>query len=841
MAVGYPGFNGLPNVGSTTGLDGLPDTNTPDLTADQKLAKNVFQEQVQQFLGVLNPAIVSEDAIADMQEAADSEDTSESEKAGLQASIAAAQMMNVFASPAVRVYVLTILVSLILSILRKMPGTGHVPSWTGVMQALSQGGLRFTMDSAIKAGWAVLPEGSEILTGTWKSNSSTSTNITDQEFPLFAEPRPQDLGDFPDYQIFVPIAPMKNLHRSGSNMITSDGTYYMKVCYGGMLIDGMDWQNFLYYGNPYDALTARNTQNAKYFGTEYYTSSGGHAGGRGRYWDVSFTDQDDQRFKCTKRTTSNLFKQLIDSDYETVQTADGKELLVPREKTDVFQVKFGEDNNANINNWAYDVAAIGKKITGYMPMVWAYDPECVIPWYGSTAPSWTVSPDVKTLKYRKNGEGSDFETGLACIKLRGVHRVENKNPGLLGLKLHADGNRIVEDTDAELYQADEIILVGVKYVGLQVSTPNFLMSKIVIKDVDGKSRFKLKSDKKPFVPDYGLTDSNYSSFKSKYNDVVNELEAAKSSSSAGAGLLHLENARDYMQTLSEGAYVSSFPQLKSMYSRLASLYAYGVDRTWSTTIPLIERELEYLKQFHTQYISASDEDASLRWENMGFEFSAAAVDMNNAYVEEYQGGRGEILEKIYGDWLTKKLISEYYPEVPSDTSKYAIKSASIAEDDDTDAYFNRYHDSSPSYKDRGFGCMYLYGKFSGTYNTPSNWSVSGTVYIDKDMVTYLGIGKPRVAIWSSGELATKDDTAGVKPLPVSNVNLSEAPSVEFEIPDPCVQPFVGAEAKLKMLLDSDADKYTVMATYGCCFTEEIWEEFQKLKKSWKTRKSMRWY
>ena len=130
MAVGYPGFNGLPNVGSTTGLDGLPDTNTPDLTADQKLAKNVFQEQVQQFLGVLNPAIVSEDAIADMQEAADSEDTSESEKAGLQASIAAAQMMNVFASPAVRVYVLTILVSLILSILRKMPGTGHVPSWT---------------------------------------------------------------------------------------------------------------------------------------------------------------------------------------------------------------------------------------------------------------------------------------------------------------------------------------------------------------------------------------------------------------------------------------------------------------------------------------------------------------------------------------------------------------------------------------------------------------------------------------------------------------------------------------------------------------------------------------
>ena len=109
------------------------------------------------------------------------------------------------------------------------------------------------------------------------------------------------------------------------------------------------------------------------------------------------------------------------------------------------------------------------------------------------------------------------------------------------------------------------------------------------------------------------------------------------------------------------------------------------------------------------------------------------------------------------------------------------------------------------------------------------------------MVTYLGIGKPRVAIWSSGELATKDDTAGVKPLPVSNVNLAEAPSVEFEIPYPCVQPFVGAEAKLKMLLDSDADKYTVMATYGCCFTEEIWEEFQKLKKSWKTRKSMRWY
>lgn len=93
--------------------------------------------------------------------------------------------------------------------------------------------------------------------------------------------------------------------------------------------------------------------------------------------------------------------------------------------------------------------------------------------------------------------------------------------------------------------------------------------------------------------------------------------------------------------------------------------------------------------------------------------------------------------------------------------------------------------------------------------------------------------------WGEGSLKAKESTqVGSVEFGTPNVVVSGAPSFEFEVLTPCTVPQANIERKLTMLVNNDADRFTVMATFGCCFTEDVWDKFCELKRMAKSERHM---
>ena len=68
--------------------------------------------------------------------------------------------------------------------------------------------------------------------------------------------------------------------------------------------------------------------------------------------------------------------------------------------------------------------------------------------------------------------------------------------------------------------------------------------------------------------------------------------------------------------------------------------------------------------------------------------------------------------------------------------------------------------------------------------------------------------------------------------------VQDVPELVFEAEDPCTQPQSDMAKKMAMLVENDADQFTVMAAFGCCYTDDLWDKFLELKKA--KRHMVRW-
>lgn len=131
----------------------------------------------------------------------------------------------------------------------------------------------------------------------------------------------------------------------------------------------------------------------------------------------------------------------------------------------------------------------------------------------------------------------------------------------------------------------------------------------------------------------------------------------------------------------------------------------------------------------------------------------------------------------------------------------------------------------------GFGFMQTAdGYVYGTQTLPTGSDLDPTV-----AYTYNDYAKERFFTFGSGSLESREDIDvgdGLTPPSTSYqpVILQSNPSVSVKAYTPCTYPPVSVDSKLRMLVDNDADKFLVMATFGCCYTEELWDRFVELKR-----------
>jgi hypothetical protein len=85
--------------------------------------------------------------------------------------------------------------------------------------------------------------------------------------------------------------------------------------------------------------------------------------------------------------------------------------------------------------------------------------------------------------------------------------------------------------------------------------------------------------------------------------------------------------------------------------------------------------------------------------------------------------------------------------------------------------------------------------------------------------------------FTDGKATVKNKVEMNKAVPDAQPNFfQDAPEIVFEAKDPCTIPQSAMDKKMAMLLENDADQFTVMAAFGCCYTDDLWDKFQELKK-----------
>ncbi len=444
MPVQYPIFNGLPGIPPNVAeaLSGLGDVSVPDVNFGANVPDGQIQKIWDSITKSLCPPVVPDSEIDSLKKAI--EDNPD-QAASLQTTLAAAQTANMFASPAVRVFILFWVVSILLSIVRKIPGVRGVPSLSGMMSALATGGFDFQMDHDVKSGWAVLPLGSISLTGTWDGHE-----ITNQEFVYAGEPRHS--------QWPIPVFPDRNSEHQGN--------YYLKTCYGEIIV-GPDEKPYVW---EYDSEPCRPA--ASNFQADYQNSSGTHVGATGRQFQITITDGS-RHFECTRIETSTKgrIKEFVSRDLNSVSSADGS-LALPRDVLTPYAMTFGEGEVS----YGYEMTRLssgGKKVS------WSVSYHCMTQ-IGRTTEHPEDYP--RYLKLSSSDFSDDLYFTPCKIHFFGLKRKDGKRGGILG---PLDGETWVS------YYAEKVVVFGMSYAS---NTGICQIARVEITDSNKKGSLRLKTD-----------------------------------------------------------------------------------------------------------------------------------------------------------------------------------------------------------------------------------------------------------------------------------------------------------------------------------------------------------
>lgn len=701
----YPPFLGLPTIPPNVAdaLQGFGDVSVPDVNFGANIPENQLQKVWDSILEGFNPSVVSKEEMAELEQA--KEDNPE-QAASIDATLQAATMANMFASPAARVCILFWAVTILIAIIRKIPGVRGVPSLSGMLSAMATGGFSFTMDGTIVSGWAVLPWGYQTGTGTWDGHS-----ISSQKFMNAGEPR--------HAQWPIPIFPGRNSE--------DQGNYYLKTCYGEMKI-GPDAKvyEWNYDSNPYNPTESK-------FAPEYFDQQGNKKNASGRQMQITITGTSGNasNFNCTKYETGTKgnIATLTSKNLNEVSTADGN-LALPKDKIHVQSATF----SGQIMN-AYDLPYLSAdKGTGNAPISWcATHGRMMLDDYLSHDPTYLFVAAEDGIVYRFR---------FCKIHFEGLHRKDKKTG--------ADYFLGADTTDTVNYTADKVWIYGfVEYDSTLSVSSSKVVAHVVIEDKDGNGTLRLRSTKKDLT----------------------------SSSSNADRIVWVDND--------------------------------------------------------------GNDDAYYEW-SISSATSSAYVDICT-YDNESSVTRSDIATEMMEDHNKANLPAftpSSHPE-HSTCTRQRITTAKVFRFNQTsaegnDVYLNK---NGGSDNNDGFGVV---DKFTMVrLRDGQTWASGNYDYIDLNIAM-----KPYIALWGAGSLVTKESVdfqGGFKIPAAPTVALQDTPSFGYEVLKPCTYPPSGMNAKMQMLVNEDADRFTVMATFGCCFTEEVWERFVELKKMAKAdRHFVRW-
>ena len=266
---------------------------------------------------------------------------------------------------------------------------------------------------------------------------------------------------------------------------------------------------------------------------------------------------------------------------------------------------------------------------------------------------------------------------------------------------------------------------------------------------------------------------------------------------------------------------------------------WGMDKSVSGQIDLHVFNLNanylylYLTSDKNKYASSTVATCLRMVPHVGTEFGFTAYDLRSGTTWKIYRFETDTTEKLNAFLKFVACSREYtidtaFNQMPTAHTEVTPSGTifRVSLDEGTD--YPPFNSASDGY---GFGFMQTAdGYVYGTQTLPTGSDLDPTVtYPSNDYA------KERYFTFGSGSLESREDIDvgdGLTPPSTSYqpVILQSNPSVSVKAYTPCTYPPVSVDSKLRMLVDNDADKFLVMATFGCCYTEELWDRFVELKR-----------
>ena len=907
------GFNGLPQIdpAATNVLDNTPDVNMPDVSGGVAPGDDALTRFYLGLVSGLSPSIVSQEEIDQLDQIANDPNSSDEEKTAAKSQKDAAIVANSLSSPFIRLVILTYIVTIILMILKRIPGVSGVPSVSDIAKGLFGEGYEWTDDLEVD-GFLLLDDSLFIApsdkvqdTGSISNDyrqyryipsmeiKEATTGDAYQTYPLVSKVAEKHSGfSIPVFTTSIPVFPQTvvnsySVYWNKFNFkLTASADYYFKFATPGSVLRlgddeyVLDWDGYAPH-SPTPLIVPE---------------SGSMTRATGRVLDMTVnvvvTRSED---KSSFTVSSNGFAENVPEEYSNPTPAYvrfyknhkyiaadnrielGDAIDVTNLKFEGGTVNYGYDIN-ELNNDSWTSLCESNAVLGTQGG--AADPYYCLEGnrFGPYIPSQdTEEYGASFVRNRKNGlvfsyslnsdpntrmmmpEEPDSNTWnqnlyIGKIMFKGIHRLDIK-----GREKKFPSN-LVYDNEYEEFYADHVQIWGYRYYDPNSSSPTSPIKNVEVFfiDIDDSGSgehggmFYLKSNNEYYKSEAKV----YSHFETALNKLVDAL----------ADLMHTPS-QSYFEAAKDDVVDAYSESTKRFYS-----YTSGTSLTRLTTH--FCDEMAGLHFYMTVgYVS---EQAEYGW---AYVFSRAYTLVSEIY-DKYSQNLVESLKEENSDNTKSKtmlltngwynVVSEkarqvkiYRPFYPQSQPHGVITLEAFGNMCRRYYVTNNNQVRSPDFHDGelhtefafsteelDWSLIDLIAKFDDDSDYPLNGEetsgsddhfgiLGGYTYYDdvRRKLFYSNCPKKPFISFTKGRASTKN-TIEFRSMVERPFAVQDVPVLEYEVLDPCTIPQASIDRKLRMLVDNDADDFSVMAAFGCCYTPDLLDKFHELKKQ--KRHMVRW-
>lgn len=849
-----PQFGALPKVdpAATNALDNTPDVNMPDATGSVSGSFDFITAFFNEFVKLLNPPLVSDEEKAELERIANDSSSTTAEKEAARNQLNAANMANAFSSPLVRLAILSYIVIVILQILRRIPGVSGVPSVSSMTNSLFRtGSFTWTDKVQIVDGYFTLNNvytvDSTYIKYKTNNYNATYSNIHGAEV---AEYDKSNEKNYPQYYIsydggvrrfVIPVFPQSLLEDSWFRGIVFKANfvayYYLKFVSGEINIGTVEQPKY------YELSSVRDVTNCEPLLLDSNLSPVQKATGR----QVKAKVTQKIRRASVESTKISVEKVVTDNDQYTESVGELKFMKKPEligdslETTDIMDVlDISFQDGQTLFGW--DIEEVTNTIN-----------------YGLKHP---VSFVIEEWEYHSGNDSysPEFPNGNTFAWIES----EQQQIGWKVVRMMLGGLKRADGKHRPLYEKE--IPYTARYVELWVVLANNYpngdpyLNIITIEDEDGVGSLFLGSDEKQFK-------------KSGLNNAANIYH----DTSSGSPRWYLQGAKslfhDAQTTTDPYTFWSYF---SSTRPKLEAIQYSGINERFSVQVEYFNKKVNELYNQVSEYYGSRYPRDTVTVEDTAkaaeFETLCQTLDdlseqtysiLDNEYtnMDDSDGPNMSLEDGVYyNDKLDQCTSVKHYRWTRSGSSVqekqqywkelYAIIMASenLPYTPGVE-YMN--NTSWAQYKEElgapervaaqlmGSDRVHFIGAKHGIfgYTWPMSGHYEGSTYVKPD---YGPDMKYRRVIFENGSAVINSyigiDSIGDNYPP--SVVVQDVPELVFEAQDPCTQPQSDMAKKMAMLVENDADQFTVMAAFGCCYTDDLWDKFLELKKA--KRHMVRW-